>query len=75
MSLLYTASYHNYKPNEENYTMTMPTKAQIFEHWMDWLDKRGFDWGEPCCWACKRDLDDRYDLNKPSATREEIIKN
>ncbi|WP_206669725.1 HNH endonuclease [Paenibacillus luteus] len=55
--------------------MTMPTKAQIFEHWMDWLDKRGFDWGEPCCWACKRDFNDTYDLNKPSATREEIIKN
>jgi len=25
--------------------MTMPTKAQIFEHWMDWLDKIGFNWG------------------------------
>lgn len=27
--------------------MTMPTKAQIFEHWMDldWLDKNGLDWG------------------------------
>ncbi|RTE09512.1 HNH endonuclease [Paenibacillus whitsoniae] len=42
---------------------------------MDWLDKRGLDWGEPCCWACKRDLDDKYDLNRPRATREEIIKN
>lgn len=25
--------------------MAMPTKAQIFKHWMEWLDKRGFDWG------------------------------
>lgn len=55
--------------------MTMPTKAQIFAHWMDWLDSRGFDWGEPCCWACKRHFDTKYDLNKPNATREEIIQN
>jgi hypothetical protein len=55
--------------------MTMPTKAQIFEHWMEWLDRRGMDWGEPCCWACKRDFNIKYDLNKPSATREDIIKN
>lgn len=55
--------------------MTMPKKAQIFEHWMEWLDKRGFDWGEPCCWACKRHFDNKYDLNKPKATREEIIQN
>lgn len=55
--------------------MTMPTKAQIFEHWMDWLDKRGIDWGEPCCWACKRDFNAKYDLNKPSATPEDIINN
>lgn len=55
--------------------MTMPTKSQIFEHWMDWLDNRGFDWGEPCCSACKRPLNTKYDLNKPKATREEIIEN
>ncbi|MEK3839200.1 HNH endonuclease [Paenibacillus sp. FSL P2-0136] len=55
--------------------MAMPTKAQIFKHWMEWLDKRGFDWGEPCCWACKRHFDAKYDLNKPSATREDIINN
>ncbi len=55
--------------------MTMPTKPQIFEHWMDWLNKRGFDWGEPCCWACNHHFDAKYDLNKPSAKREDIIKN
>lgn len=55
--------------------MTMPTKAQIFEHWMDWLDRSGFDWGEPCCWACKRHFDTKHDLKKASANRVEIIKN
>lgn len=55
--------------------MAMPTKAQIFKHWMEWLDKRGIDWGEPCCWECKRYFDAKYDLNKPSATREDIINN
>lgn len=55
--------------------MAMPTKAQIFEYWMDWLDKKEFDWGEPCCWACKRHFGAKFDLEKPQSTREEIIKN
>lgn len=55
--------------------MAMPSKSQIFEHWMKWLDKKGYDWGEPSCWACGRFWWDRYDIKNPSATRKEIIKN
>lgn len=55
--------------------MTMPTKAKIFEHWMEWLDRRGIEWGEPSCWACNCDFNFKYDLNKPNAKREDIINN
>ncbi|EFU41017.1 hypothetical protein PVOR_15329 [Paenibacillus vortex V453] len=55
--------------------MGMPSKSKIFEYWMNWLDKKGIDWGEPCCWACGRFWEDKYDIKKPRATREEIIKN
>lgn len=42
---------------------------------MDGLARQeGTRLGEPCCWACKRHFDAKYDLNKPSATREDIIK-
>lgn len=47
--------------------MSLPSKADIFEYWKDWLDKNGFDWGEPDCWACKRHWEDRYDVGpKPT---------
>jgi hypothetical protein len=55
--------------------MAMPSKSKIFEYWMDWLDSRGIDWGEPCCWACGRHWGDRFCIDNPSATRNEIIDN
>jgi len=52
----------------------MPSKSKIFEYWMNWLDKKGIDWGEPCCWACGRWFwGDKYDIKKPHATRAEIV--
>jgi len=55
--------------------MAMPSKAKIFEHWMDWLDKKGLDWGEPSCWACGRHWEDEYDIKDPKVSREKIISN
>ncbi|WP_314591613.1 HNH endonuclease [Paenibacillus terrigena] len=55
--------------------MTLPSKSKIFEHWMDWYDRKGYDWGEPCCWACGKHWEDKYDIKKSGATRGEIIKN
>lgn len=55
--------------------MTMPSKAKIFEYWMNWLDEEGFDWGEPSCWSCRKFFMDKYDIKDPSASRDEIIKN
>lgn len=55
--------------------MAMPSKAKIFEYWMDWLDEKGFDWGEPSCWACRRYYSNKYDISNPLASREEIIRN
>jgi len=33
--------------------LKMPTRSEIFNHWKDYLDKEGLDWGEPVCWACR----------------------
>lgn len=55
--------------------MTMPSKAGIFEYWMNWLDDNGVDWGEPSCWACKKTFGGKYDIKNPNAGREEIIEN
>jgi len=54
--------------------MSMPSKADIFEYWKDWLDERCFDWGEPSCWACGRWWDTKYDVEDPNAPWEEIRK-
>lgn len=51
---------------------SMPSKAEIFEYWKDWLIKEGFDLGEPCCWACGRWWDTRYDVQDPEASWDEI---
>ncbi|MGM7637142.1 HNH endonuclease [Bacillus sp. Hm123] len=53
----------------------MPSNAKIFEHWMNWLDKNGFDWGEPSCWSCRKYWEDKYDIKNPQASRQEIIRN
>ncbi|MFD1903049.1 HNH endonuclease [Paenibacillus rhizoplanae] len=42
---------------------------------MEWLDKRGFDWGSHVVGHVNDIFDAKYDLNKPSATREDIINN
>jgi hypothetical protein len=55
--------------------LNLPTKVRIFEHWMEWLNKRAFDWVEPSCWACKCHNGIEFDLKNPKATREEIINN
>ena len=47
--------------------MSLPSKADIFEHWKEWLDQNGFDWGEPNCWACKRWWGTTYDIKKSNA--------
>lgn len=52
--------------------MSMPSKADIFEYWKEWLDKRCFDWGEPSCWACERWWGSKYDIKNSNATWEEI---
>lgn len=44
----------------------IPTKVQIFQHWRDWLDRNGFDWGEPSCWACGRWWGTKYDARSGS---------
>lgn len=52
----------------------MPTKAQIVEHWAEWLDMQGHDYGEPFCWACGRpwlNKDSKYDSE---ASLSEIFK-
>lgn len=33
---------------------SMPSRLAIFNHWKDWLLKRGIDINKPCCWACMR---------------------
>ena len=55
--------------------MTMPSKAKIFKHWMNWLDLNGFDWGEPCCWSCRKSCGSEYDSKNPRASLKEIINN
>lgn len=55
--------------------MGMPTKAKIFEHWMEWLDKNCFDFGEPSCWSCRKYCGEEYDINNSLASLEEIIRN
>ena len=54
--------------------MTMPTKGDIFEHWKDWLNENGFDWGEPSCWACGCWWSTKYDVQNPKASLDEIKK-
>ncbi|MFK2827159.1 HNH endonuclease [Bacillus sp. B190/17] len=53
----------------------MPSKAKIFEHWMNWLHKNCFDWAEPSCWSCRKYWGDKYDIKNPRASRKEIIRN
>ncbi|AGL02278.1 hypothetical protein Desgi_2879 [Desulfoscipio gibsoniae DSM 7213] len=43
--------------------MTMPSKADIFEHWKKWLIKNGFSLREPNCWACGIWWDSNYDVD------------
>jgi 5-methylcytosine-specific restriction endonuclease McrA len=52
--------------------MSMPSKADIFEYWKDWLDERCFDWGESDCWACRRWWDTKYDIKNSNVTWQEI---
>ncbi|RJE91209.1 HNH endonuclease [Paenibacillus sp. 1011MAR3C5] len=55
--------------------MATPSKSKVFEDWMEWLNRRGLDWGEPCCWACGRHWGEKYCIDNPQASREEIIDN
>lgn len=58
--------------------MSMPSKAEIFKYWKDWLNEsqsNWVDWGEPSCWACGKWWGTNYDLNKPNLSLDEICKN
>ncbi len=53
---------------------SMPSKGEIFEHWKTWLDKNGFDWGEPTCWACRYGFNGKYDITDFYSSDETIKK-
>lgn len=55
--------------------MAIPSKANIFEYWMEWLSKNCFDWGEPCCLSCRKHCGNKYDIRNPKATKKEVIRN
>jgi hypothetical protein len=54
----------------------LPPKSQVFDHWRDRLPKLGIliDWGEPGCWACGFHYDSKYDIKRPDASWEQILK-
>ena len=56
-------------------TISIPSKAAIFEHWSEWLDNNFFEWGEPSCWACRWGFNGKYDLKNGKASWKEIKNN
>jgi hypothetical protein len=57
------------------YTDTLPSKAQIFDHWKDRFRQLGIfvDWGEPSCWACGFHYGARYEIKRSDASWREIF--
>jgi hypothetical protein len=58
-----------------SYVDTLPSKAQIFDHWKDRLGQIGIfiDWGEPSCWACHFHYGAKYDIKSSDAGWDEIF--
>lgn len=56
--------------------LDLPSKSQIFEYWKDRLLDKGvfIDWGEPSCWVCGFHYDAKYDIRRPDASWEEILR-
>jgi hypothetical protein len=53
---------------------TLPSKAQIFDHWKDRFRAIGIfiDWGEPSCWACGFHYGTKYDIKRSAASWSKI---
>lgn len=58
------------------YDDQLPSRAQIFEFWKDRIAGlvRWIDWGEPGCWACGFHYGLKYDVKRPDASWDEILR-
>ncbi len=56
--------------------IVLPSKSQIFEYWKDRLLEKGFfiDFGEPSCWGCGFHYGTKYDIKRPDASWETILR-
>lgn len=54
----------------------LPTKSEIFNYWKGQLSGHGIliDWGEPGCWACGFHYGNKYDVRRPDAAWEIILR-
>lgn len=58
------------------YQDDLPAKSEIFDHWKGRLPELGFliDWGEPGCWACSFHYNGKYDIRRPNAGSDAILR-
>lgn len=56
--------------------IVLPSKSQIFDYWKDHLFDNGLsiDFGEPSCWVCGFHYDGKYDIKRPNASWETILR-
>jgi len=58
------------------YDDKLPSRAQIFEYWKDRIEGlvRPIYWDEPCCWACRFHYGFKYNVKRPDASWDEILR-
>jgi hypothetical protein len=58
-----------------SYVDSLPSKAQIFNHWKDRFPDIGIfvDWGEPSCWSCNFHYSSKYDIKSSDASWTKIL--